>query len=96
MRLILKLFALPFVMLTGILYLFCKFFVLASGAVLGILSGIVFLAAIALFFIVGFWPGMAWLVIAFLLSPYGLPMLAAWVVGMIGGVNEALRDFMFS
>lgn len=96
MRLILKLLALPFVMLTGILYLFCKFFVLASGAVLGILSGVVFLAALALFFVAGFWPGMSWLIIAFLISPYGLPMLAIWLVGMIGGVNEALRDFMFS
>lgn len=96
MRLILKLFALPFVMLTGILYLFCRFFVLASGAVLGILSGIVFLAAVALFFAAGFWPGMSWLIIAFLISPYGLPMLACWLVGMIGGINGALRDFIFS
>lgn len=96
MRLILKLLALPFVMLTGILYLFCKFFVLASGAVLGLLSGIIFLAALVLFFIAGFWPGMSWLILAFLISPYGLPMVAAWLVGMIGGVNEALKDFMFS
>ena len=96
MRLILKLLALPFVVLTGILYLFCKFFVLASGAVLGLLSGIIFLAALVLFFIAGFWPGMSWLILAFLISPYGLPMVAAWLVGMIGGVNEALKDFMFS
>ena len=95
MRLIGKLLALPFVIVTGILYLFCKFFVVISGAVLGILPGIVFLAALALFFAAGFWPGMSWLVIAFLISPYGLPMAAAWLVGMIGGVNGALKDFIF-
>ena len=50
MRLIGKLLALPFVLVTGILYLVCKFLVVVSGAVLGILSGIVFLAALALFF----------------------------------------------
>ena len=55
----------------------------------------VFLAALALFFAAGFWPGMSWLVIAFLISPYGLPMAAAWLVGMIGGVNGALKDFIF-
>ena len=76
MRLIGKLLALPFVLVTGILYLVCKFLVVVSGAVLGILSGIVFLAALALFFAAGFWPGLSWLVIAFLISPYGLPMAA--------------------
>lgn len=95
MRLIGKLLALPFVLVTGILYLVCKFLVVISGAVLGILSGIVFLAALVLFFAAGFWQGLSWLVVAFLISPYGLPMAAAWLTGMIGGVNGALRDFIF-
>lgn len=72
MRLIGKLLALPFMLVTGILYLVCKFLVVLSGAVLGILSGIIFLAALVLFFVAGFLPGLAWLMIAFLISPYGL------------------------
>ncbi|MFR4021535.1 MAG: CD1845 family protein [[Eubacterium] siraeum] len=84
-----------FVLVTGLLYLVCKFLVIASGAVLGILSGIVFLASLVLFFTAGVWAGLAWLVIAFLISPYGLPMAAAWLVGMIGGANHALKDFVF-
>lgn len=95
MRLIFKLLAFPFVLVTGLLYLVCKFLVIASGAVLGILSGIVFLASLVLFFTAGVWAGLAWLVIAFLISPYGLPMAAAWLVGMIGGANHVLRDFVF-
>lgn len=95
MRLIFKLLAFPFVLVTGLLYLVCKFLVITSGAVLGILSGIVFLASLVLFFTAGMWAGLAWLVIAFLISPYGLPMAAAWLVGMIGGANHALRDFVF-
>lgn len=95
MRLIFKLLAFPFVLVTGLLYLVCKFLVIASGAVLGILSGIVFLASLVLFFTAGVWAGLAWMVIAFLISPYGLPMAAAWLVGMIGGANHALRDFVF-
>ena len=66
MRLIGKLLALPFMLVTGILYLVCKFLVVLSGAVLGILSGIIFLAALVLFFVAGFLPGLAWLMIAFL------------------------------
>lgn len=95
MRLIFKLLAFPFVLVTGLLYLVCKFLVIASGAVLGILSGIVFLASLVLFFTAGVWAGLAWLAIAFLISPYGLPMAAAWLVGMIGGANHALKDFVF-
>lgn len=95
MRLIFKLLAFPFVLVTGLLYLICKFLVIASGAVLGILSGMVFLASLVLFFTAGMWVGLAWLVIAFLISPYGLPMAAAWLVGMIGGANHALKDFVF-
>ena len=95
MRQIFKLLAFPFVLVTGLLYLVCKFLVIASGAVLGILSGIVFLASLVLFFTAGVWAGLAWLVIAFLISPYGLPMAAAWLVGMIGGANHALKDFVF-
>ena len=95
MLLIFKLLAFPFVLVTGLLYLVCKFLVIASGAVLGILSGIVFLASLVLFFTAGVWAGLAWLVIAFLISPYGLPMAAAWLVGMIGGANHALKDFVF-
>lgn len=90
-----QLLAFPFVLVTGLLYLVCKFLVIASGAVLGILSGIVFLASLVLFFTAGVWAGLAWLVIAFLISPYGLPMAAAWLVGMIGGANHALKDFVF-
>ena len=95
MRLIFKLLAFPFVLVTGLLYLVCKFLVIASGAVLGILSGIVFQASLVLFYTAGMWAGLAWLVMAFLISPYGLPMAAAWLVGMIGGANHALKDFVF-
>jgi len=69
----------------------------ADGNVItiGILSGIIFLAALVLFFVAGFLPGLAWLMIAFLISPYGLPLAAAWLVGIIGGANSALKDFIF-
>ena len=96
MRLLLKILFLPLLLVTGILYVFCKFLVLASGSVLGILSGSVFLIAIGTFFAAGLWGGLAWLLIAFLISPYGLPLLAAWVVGVLGGTHDSLREFVIS
>mgnify|MGYP004527682851 FL=1 len=96
MRLLLKILSLPLLVVTGILYGFCKFLVLASGAFLSVLSGIVFLIAIGIFFAAGLWGGLAWLLIAFLISPYGLPLLAACAVGLLGGAHDSLREFVVS
>lgn len=38
--------------------------------------------------------GIILLVIAFLLSPFGLPMLAVRVLGLLQDANYALRDFI--
>lgn len=96
MRFILKILSLPFILVTWLLYEIFKLLVLASGAVLGILSGLVFFAAVVLLFKVGVIAGLSWMAIAFLISPYGLPKLAAWLTGKIGGINYALRDFLVS
>jgi hypothetical protein len=34
------------------------------------------------------------LVLAFLVSPFGLPMLAVWIVGRLDRLNGALKDFI--
>ena len=96
MRLILKLLSLPFILITWVLYGVCRLLVLASGVILGILSGITLFAAVVLFFKAGVIPGVIFLAIAFLISPYGLPRLAAWLTGKIGGIHYALRDFLAS
>ena len=76
-RPVLKIFALPFMLVVGVLYSVIKFFVIASGTVLGILSELVFLIAPGILFSVGLWSGTAWMAADFLIIPYGLPMLAA-------------------
>lgn len=96
MRLFFKILSLPFILITWILYGVCKLIVLASGMILGIVSGLSLVAAVVLFFKAGVIPGVAFLVIAFLISPYGIPKLAAWLTGKLGGLSYALRDFVVS
>ena len=67
-----------------------------SGVLLGILSGMALIAAGVLFFRVGILPGAVVLMIAFLISPYGIPKLAAWLTGKLGGLNYTMRDFIIS
>lgn len=96
MRLFFKILLLPFILITWILYGVCKLIVLASGMILGIVSGLTLVAAVVLFFKAGVIPAVALLVIAFLISPYGIPKLAAWLTGKLGGLSYALRDFVTS
>ena len=96
MRLFFKILSLPFILITWILYGVCKLIVFASGMILGIVSGLTLVAAVVLFFKAGVIPSVAVLVIAFLISPYGIPKLAAWLTGKLGGLSYALRDFVTS
>ena len=89
-RPVLKIFALPFMLVAGVLYSVIKFFVIASGTVLGILSELVFLIAPGILFSVGLWSGTSWMAADFLISPYGLPMLAAWLTARQRGLCDHL------
>lgn len=96
MRLILKILSLPIILITWVLYGLCRLLVLASGVILGILSVMALIAAAVLFFKTGAISGAALLIIAFLISPYGIPRLATWLTGKLGGINYALREFVMS
>lgn len=39
--------------------------------------------------------GLKAMFIAFLISPYGIPMLAAWLIGTMGGINERLKAIWY-
>ncbi len=74
----------------------CKLSVIASGAVLGILSGNVFLLALGILLTSGIWAGISWMIIVLAINPFGLPKLAARLTGKIGGMSYALKDFIMS
>lgn len=96
MRIILKILAAPLVALLTIFSALCTFLLFLSGWVLGIASILVALAGVGILITVDLWGGIAWLFIAFLISPYGLPKLAAYAVGGMQGLGYMLRDFIVS
>jgi hypothetical protein len=94
MRLILKILAAPVMVILWVLCAFCKLLVVCGGVVLSILSVIVLILSV-LMFISGNAPGgIAGFVIAFLICPFGLPKLAALLVGSLYGVAHNLRHFI--
>lgn len=96
MRLILKLFALP-VMLVLTVVVGVLLLLLNVGAwILGLASGVMGIVGVALIFKSQFVGAALYLIIAFLISPYGIPMAAAWLISRVQIVNYSLRSFLMS
>ena len=94
MRILLKILAAPAMLLLTLAVAFCTFILMMTGVIFWILSVLVFIGSVLLFFSHQPAGGIAFLVIAFLVSPYGLPALAAWLVGKLDVVKYSLREFI--
>lgn len=94
MRILLKILVAPIMLLLALVVAFCTFLLSVAGFLFWILSVLVVAGAVLLFFSHQPVGGIAFLVIAFLISPYGLPALAAWVVGKLDGARFSLREFI--
>lgn len=101
MRILLKIVLFPVVVVLTIAVLILRFLHSASTMVLGILSGIMLIAA------VGTWIGkvaesgmfqqysgidiFGFFIMAFVLSPFGLPLLAGILIEVIDVANDAIK-----
>ena len=96
MRIILKILAAPFVVILTIFaavitFIFCVGAALCSVASIGLsLLGIVALIAGQTT------GGIIVFILAFLVSPFGIPAIADWLIGKMNALNYSLRDFMTS
>lgn len=97
MRLIFKIFVLPFLLVLSLLAAVLMFLFDVAGWFLSLASGILAVIAVGLFVLqhqpVG---GVAFLVLSFLLSPYGLPAIAEFLIGLLDELNYSLRRFITS
>ena len=97
MRLIFKIIALPFLLVLSLLAAVLMFLFDVAGWFLSLASGILAVIAVGLFVLqhqpVG---GVAFLVLGFLLSPYRLPAIAEFLIGLLDELNYSLRRFITS
>ena len=95
MRIILKIIAAPFVLVLTLLVAVLNFSVSLSSWMFGILSFFLALCGLFELFIHGNpqW-GITGLVLAFLLSPFGLPAAAEWLVCKLDDLNYSLKTFI--
>lgn len=95
MKFLLKiLFAPVIVILTLAIWLFALILRL-SAWVFGIIGTILGLLGLAILLLDSVTNGIIVLVIAFLVSPIGLPMLAAWTIGQIQRFRYFVQDTVY-
>ena len=70
--------------------------VYVSGLVLGLLSMVIALLGVAVLVTYSPQNGLILLVIAFLISPFGLPKLAFWLLGKVQDLKFAIQDLVYS
>ena len=105
MRILIKILLFPFSILLTIIVTVSMLAVERFAGILNVLSGIMFIAAVVGYaqYLFG-WPvgaagnaptlqlAVIGTVIAFILSPYGLPTLVAWLLGKLDNLNSEIKS----
>lgn len=94
MRILLKILCAPVVAVLAVAGWFFTFLLSVSAAVLGIAAVVL---GLRLFILIldSAVNGVIVLGVAFLISPYGLPMLAAWLIAQLHGLRYAIQNAVY-
>lgn len=95
MKIILKILFAPIIIMLAVVTWFLTFLVQASGTLLGIVSALLVVLGVAVMILDNTKNGIIVIVIAFLVSPYGIPLLAAKLVGQLHRFRLWLKDTIY-
>ena len=94
MRLILKILVAPVIVVLTIFVWICSGLLYCSAWVFGLAGTVLGIFGVLALITHQVTNGIILLVMAFLVSPFGIPMAAAWLLGKLQNANYALRDFI--
>jgi hypothetical protein len=89
-----KILAVPFVIGLSVLGAAMRFLRFISGSILAMASVIIALGGIYFLLCGEIYTGVGSLVIAFLVSPFGIPAIAELLTALVDGVNDAVKGFI--
>ena len=95
LKLLLKILAAPVILALTLFVWICVGIVYISGLVLGLISMVVALLGVAVLITYSPQNGIILLVMAFLISPYGLPMAAFWLLGKVQDLKFAVQNVIY-
>lgn len=91
---ILKILFAPVSLVLSLFIWLCAGLLSCTSFVFKLASGLLSLLAVAVLITYSVKNGIILLLIAFLVSPMGLPMLAVWLLGKLQGANAAIKNFL--
>ena len=91
MRILLKILLFPVVLVLTVLVAFCRFVCLFSGMILGIVAVLLFLIGLLVLFAGRMDGFIGFMILAWLVSPYGLPMAASWLTERVADFNVKIN-----
>ena len=95
LKLLLMIAVAPIVVALTLFVWICLGLVYVSGLVLGLISMILALLGVAVLITYSPQNGVILLVMAFLISPMGLPLAAIWLLGKVQSLKFAIQDWVY-
>jgi hypothetical protein len=95
MKLILKILVAPIILALTVFIWVCALVLRMSAWVLGIISTILGALGLAVLILVNTTNGIIVLLMAFLISPVGLPMAAAWILGQMQRLRYFVQEAVY-
>ena len=95
LRCLLMIVTAPVILVLTLFVWLCMGLIYISGLVLGLLSTVVALLGVTVLITYSPQNGVILLVIAFLISPMGLPLAAIWLLGKVQDFEFAIQDWMY-
>ena len=85
----------PVILVLTLFVWLCMGLIYISGLVLGLLSTVIALLGVAVLITYSPQNGAILLIMAFLISPMGLPLAAIWLLGKVQSLKFAIQDWVY-
>ena len=95
LKCLLMLVTAPVILVLTLFVWLCMGLIYISGLVLGLLSMVIALLGVAVLLTYSLQNGLILLVMAFLISPVGLPLAAIWLLGKVQSLKFAIRELVY-
>ena len=95
LKLLLKILVAPVILALTLFVWLCAGLVYLSGLVLGLISMVIALLGVAVLLTCSLQNGIILLVMAFLISLFGLPMAAIWLLGKVQDLKFVIQDLFY-
>ena len=95
LKLLLKIAVAPVVLVLTVCVWLCVWLVYISGLILGVISTVVALLGVVVLITYSPQNGIILLVLSFLISPFGLPKAALWLLGKVQGARYFIQERVY-